>query len=68
MAQFSFENVIGPTKCVRYTRYCYAKIKHPFFLKINIFPEDLCEKSANCFTWEKSFNNCFTYDTIQIFL
>lgn len=67
VTHFSFENVIGPPKCVLYTRYSYAKIKHSFFLKINIFPEDLFEKSANCFTSEKSFNNCLTYNTIQIF-
>ena len=68
MAQFSWENVFGPKKCVLCTIYYYAKIQHSFFLKLNNFPEDVCEKSAKFLTWEKSFNNCLNYDTIQIFL
>jgi hypothetical protein len=68
ITQFSFENVIGPTKCVLCTGYCCAKIKHSFPLMLNNYLADVCEKSANFFTWEKYFNNCLTYDTIHIFL
>jgi hypothetical protein len=60
MTQLSFENVIRTMKCILCTSYCYAKIKHYFFLKLNNYLKDLCEKSANCFTWEKYFNNCLT--------